>query len=71
MRAAIAACLGLDEGAVGVKATTNEGMGFVGSAPGGGGSKAWTQSMASARMDILQMGVEQRAWPKPKGLPLA
>ncbi len=30
MRAAIAACLGLDPGAVGVKATTNERMGFVG-----------------------------------------
>ena len=30
MRAAIAACLGLDPGAIGVKATTNEQMGFVG-----------------------------------------
>ncbi len=30
MRQAIAACLDLDIGAVGVKATTNEGMGFVG-----------------------------------------
>ena len=34
MRAAIAACLGLDVGAVGVKATTNEGMGFVGRGEG-------------------------------------
>lgn len=34
MRAAIAACLGLDVDAVGVKATTNEGMGFVGRGEG-------------------------------------
>ena len=34
MRASIAACLGLDEAAVGLKATTNEGMGFVGRAEG-------------------------------------
>lgn len=34
MRAAIAACLGLDEGAVSVKATTNEGMGSIGRGEG-------------------------------------
>jgi 2-C-methyl-D-erythritol 4-phosphate cytidylyltransferase/2-C-methyl-D-erythritol 2,4-cyclodiphosphate synthase len=34
MRAAIAGCLGIDPGAVGVKATTNEGMGFVGRGEG-------------------------------------
>lgn len=34
MRAAIAACLDLDLGAVSVKATTNEGMGFVGRGDG-------------------------------------
>jgi len=34
MRAAIAGCLGLAEGAVSVKATTNEGMGFVGRGEG-------------------------------------
>jgi len=30
MRAAIAGCIGVEPSAVGVKATTNEGMGFVG-----------------------------------------
>jgi len=34
MRAAIAACLGLAAAAVGVKATTNEGLGFVGRGEG-------------------------------------
>ncbi|MDQ3780026.1 MAG: 2-C-methyl-D-erythritol 4-phosphate cytidylyltransferase [Chloroflexota bacterium] len=34
MRAATAACLGLPDAAVGIKATTNEGMGFVGRAEG-------------------------------------
>jgi 2-C-methyl-D-erythritol 2,4-cyclodiphosphate synthase len=34
MRAAIAGCLGIDPSAVGVKATTNEGMGFVGRGEG-------------------------------------
>ena len=34
MRAVIAGCLGLPEAAVGVKATTNEGMGFVGRGEG-------------------------------------
>lgn len=34
MRAAIAGCLGLDEGRVSVKATTNEGMGFIGRGEG-------------------------------------
>lgn len=34
MRAAIADCLGIKEGMISVKATTNEGMGFVGRAEG-------------------------------------
>lgn len=34
MQVVIAGCLGLTEGAVGVKATTNEGMGFVGRGEG-------------------------------------
>ena len=34
MRANIAACLGLEPDAVGVKATTNEGMGFIGRGEG-------------------------------------
>lgn len=34
MRAAIARCLGVDAGVVSVKATTNEGLGFIGRAEG-------------------------------------
>lgn len=34
MRDALAGCLGLDDGAVSIKATTNEGMGFVGRGEG-------------------------------------